>query len=247
MLRPGQVFGAAACAAALMGPGVANASPFQVDSTSTAEAVELKSVFEYRDTSSKRTWIAPKLAAAFPLAERLEFEVATEYRKVERDGVVHEGLGDSSLELKWRVVDETPHGVAVAVVPELSLPTGSENHGLGSGHAALVVPVVVEKRLGRLTLSGELGYGRILDDGDEAYVPLGLLVTVKPSDTLKLGMEIAGEAPANRLSDCELSTNVGFKWKATRHLEFHGLMGRTVRSPDSDPTTRFKLVAEVRL
>jgi hypothetical protein len=230
-----------------MATAVADASPFQVDSTSTTQDVELKSVFEYRDASSKQTWIAPKLTVAFPVAERLEFEVATEYRKVSRDGAAHEGLGDSSLELKWRVVDETPHGLAVAVVPELSLPTGSESRGLGSGHAALVVPVVVEKRLMRLTLSGELGYGRSLGDGDEAFVPLGLLVTAKPRDTLKVGMEIAGEAPASHFSDCELSANVGFKWKATRRLEIHGLVGRTVRSPDSDPTTRFKLVAEVRL
>ena len=241
------MLGAAACAAALMATPVADASPFQVDSTSTAEDVELKSVFEYRDSSSKQTWIAPKLALAFPVAERLEFEVATEYRKVERDGVAQEGFGDSSLELKWRVVDETPQGVAVAMVPELSLPTGSESRGLGSGHAELVVPVVVEKRLGRVTLSGELGYGHSFEDGDGDVIPLGLLVTAQPSDTLKVGMEIAGEAPADHFSDCELNTNVGFKWKATRNLEIHGLVGRTVRSPDSDPTTRFKLVAEVRL
>ena len=241
------MLGAAACAAALMGAVVADASPFRVDSTGTADAVELKSVLEYRDTSSEQTWIAPKLALALPVTERIEFEVATEYRKVELDGVAHEGLGDSTLELKWRVVDETPNGVAVALIPELSLPTGSESRGLGSGHAELVVPVVVEKRLGRMTISGELGYGRSFDDGDDGYVPLGVLVTVTPRETLKVGMEIAGEAPADHFSDCELSTNVGFKWKATRSVEIHGLVGRTVHSPDSDPTTRFKLVAEVQL
>jgi hypothetical protein len=231
-----------------MGAGaqVANASPFQVDSTSTADDVELKSAFEYRDATGKETWIAPKVAMAFPITHRLEFEVGTAYRKVKRDGVTHEGLGDSTLEVKWRVADETPHGVALAVVPELSLPTGSENRGLGSGHAALVVPMVIEKHVGPVTLSGEVGYGRSFGD-DEAFVPLGLLATMKPRDVFKVGVEIAGEAPADKLSDCELSTNVGFKWKATRQVEIHGLVGRTMLSPDSDHTTRFKLVAEVHL
>ena len=247
MLRTRHVLGAAACAAALMGTQTSTASPFEVDSTSTAEEVELKSALEHRDTSSRETWIAPKLAVAFPVTERLELEVAAGYRKVRLDGATHQGLGDSSLELKWRVVDETPHGVGFAVIPELSLPTGSERRGLGSGHAGLVVPVVMEKHLGPVTLAGELGYGLSLGGDEEEYVPMGVLVTWEPRDTLKLGVEIAGEAPADHLSHCELSSNVGFKWKATQRVEIHGLVGRTVHSPASDPTTRFKLVAEVRL
>ena len=238
--------GAAACAAALIAAGSAMASPFQVDSTGTAEDIEVKSAFEYRDTSSKQTWITPKLAVAFPVTGNLEFEVGTGYRKVGRDGTTHEGLADSTLELKWRVADETPHGVGFALIPELSLPTGSESRGLGSGHAALVVPMVVEKHVGPVMLSGQVCYGRSFG-GDEDYVPLGILVTTKLRDTLKVGMEIAGEAPADRFSDCALSTNVGFKWKVTRHMEVHGLVGRTVRSPGSDPMTRFKLVAEMHL
>jgi hypothetical protein len=60
----------AAGAAALMGTGLSNPSPFQVDSTSTAEYVELKSVFEYRDSSSNESCIAPKRAMAFPVTGR---------------------------------------------------------------------------------------------------------------------------------------------------------------------------------
>jgi hypothetical protein len=247
-MRPSMYgLGAAALAAALMGAATAHAGPFQVDSTSTTEDVKLKSTLEHRDTSSKDTWIAPKLAAAFPVNDRLEFEASTGYRKVEQDQATHEGLGDSALKFKWRVVDETPRGVAVALIPELSLPTGDEDRGLGSGHAALAVPVVIEKHLGSVTLAGELGYGRSFDGEDEGYVPLGVLVMVKPLDTLRLGMELAGEAPADHFSDCELSTNVGFKWNVTRQVEVQGLVGRTVRSPNSDPVTRFKLVAEIRL
>lgn len=78
-------------------------------------------------------------------------------------------------------------------------------------------------------------------------MPLGVLLTTKPRDSLKLGVEIAGEAPEGRFSDSELSGNVGFKWKATPHFEIHGLLGRTLRSPEGKPTTRVKLVAEMHL
>lgn len=209
MLPYRQALGAAAVAAAPIGGATAHAGPFQVDSTSTTEDVKLKSTLEHRD--SKDTWIAPKLAAAFPVNERLELEASTGYRKVERDGVAHEGLGDSALKFKWRVADETPRGVAVALIPELSLPTGDEDRGLGSGHAGLVVPMVVEKHLGTVTLAGQLGYGRSFDGEDEGYVPLGVLVMVKLLDTFRLGMELAGEARADHFSDCELSTNVGLQ------------------------------------
>jgi hypothetical protein len=222
------------------------ASPFQVDSTGIAEDIELKSAFEYRDASTKRTLIAPKLAVAFPLTADLEFEVGTGYRQIERDDRSASGLADSTLELKWRVSDDSKDGVAFALVPELSLPTGSERRGLGSGHSALVVPMIVEKEIGAMMLTGQFGYGHSFG-GDEDYIPLGLLVTGKPLEDLKIGLELAGEAPRDRFSDCELNMNVGFKWKATRQMEIHGLVGRTVRSPGSAPTTRLKLVAEVRL
>ena len=155
-----------ACAAALAGVQAAQASPFMVDSTSTAEGLELKSSFEYRDTESKQTLIAPKLAVAFPLGPNLEFEVGSSYRRIERDGATHQGLADSTLEMKWRLMDESDSPIALAVIPELSLPTGSERAGLGSGHAELVLPVVVEKHFGAVMLTGQFGYARSFG-GDE--------------------------------------------------------------------------------
>ena len=89
-----------ACATALAGAQAAQGSPFFVDSTGTAEDIELKSSFEFRDTASKQTLIAPKLAVAFPLGPNLEFEIGSSYRRIERGGATYEGLADSTLEVK---------------------------------------------------------------------------------------------------------------------------------------------------
>jgi hypothetical protein len=237
---------AATIAAALAGSAHVAASPFQVDSTGTAESVELKSSFEYRDAPSGQTLIAPKFAIAMPLGDDLEFEVGASYRNVTREAHRTAGIGDTTLEVKWRLARESEHRAAFAVIPELSLPTGSQRDGLGSGHASMIIPLVAEKHIGAYQLSGQLGYARSFG-GDEESFPFGVLVTVKPLERLKVGVELAGDAPSPHPSRYELNGNVGFKWEATPRMEIHGLLGRTVRSPDSGATTRFKLVVEMHL
>ena len=81
--------------------------------------------------------------------------------------------------------------------------------------------MVVEKHLGPVTLSGELGYGRSFN-GDKTTYPSAWDYR-EARNVLTVGMEIAGEAPADRFSGCELSANVGLKWKSTRHVQIHGL------------------------
>lgn len=115
-----------AVAIALAGVGSAAASPFEVDSTDTADSIEIKCAFELRESSGAETRIAPKFALAMPLSDHLEFEAGTMRREVIRDGASRSGLGDTTLEFKWRFASETHHRPALAVIPELSLPTGSK-------------------------------------------------------------------------------------------------------------------------
>jgi len=79
-------------------------------------------------------------------------------------------------------------------------------------------------------LSEKLGYARSFG-GEEKFLPFGVLVTSKPFETLKVGLELAGNAPARDRSAFELNANLGFKWKVTWRAEFHGLVGRTCDLP----------------
>lgn len=243
--------GVAACAAALLAAGTAGASPFQTESTSIATSVELKSSMEYRDTTGKQTFISPKLAAAFPLAPNLEGEIGAQHRKVTRDSGSRSGLGDTTLELKWRFREESARGPAMAIVPEFSIPTGSERRGLGDGHAALAIPFAISKHIqakhvGAVKLGAELGYVRSFG-GDSESFPVGVLATFHPTEALEIGAELAGEADRHDMEGVPLSSNIGFKWQARKQLEIHGLIGRTVRSAGEDPMTRAKLVAEYHM
>jgi len=129
---------------ALAGAGSAAASPFDVDSPNIAESVEIKCAFELGESSGVETRISPKFAVAMPISDHLEFEAGSMRREVTRDGVSRSGLGDTTLEFKWRFAPETGRRPALAVAPELSLSTGSRRRGLGSGHTEILMPLVAE-------------------------------------------------------------------------------------------------------
>jgi hypothetical protein len=54
------------------------------------------------------------------------------------------GLSDTSIELKWRFHEKD--GLSFAVKPGLSLPTGDENKGLGSGKVSYTMYFITTKK-----------------------------------------------------------------------------------------------------
>ncbi|HWQ26696.1 MAG TPA: transporter, partial [Chlorobaculum sp.] len=57
------------------------------------------------------------------------------YRLKEDGSVVadEDGIGDLSLELKWRFFENSDKGLSLAIKPGISIPTGDERKGLGNG------------------------------------------------------------------------------------------------------------------
>jgi hypothetical protein len=89
--------------------------------------------------------------------------VATTWSRVAVDGERLEdvrGLGDVSLELKWRALEAG--GFAVALKPGLTLPTGdaAKGLGLGTGRACYGLTVIASQELGPVALHANVGYHR---------------------------------------------------------------------------------------
>lgn len=244
--------GAAAACARLAGlalsltgqPSVA--SPYMVSSTTTSKSTKLKFTFEDKDNGINETVTMPKVGFETPLIEHvLEFKLATSYRRVERvDRATQDGLGDTEVKLKWAIASAQAGArrPGFAIEPKLTLPTGSESKGLGSGSTELEIPLIVGWKFDRVELGAELAYVHTFGEHD-GTVPLGVLGQYQATPALKLGVELVAEAPTDHFSDYEMSANAGFKWKLPHGLEVQGLIGRTVHTNGRD-TDKLKFVFE---
>ncbi len=83
------------------------------------------------------------------------------YRVSENGAVTDEanGTSDSTLELKWRFYEQGDFSLALK--PGLSLPTGDENRGLGSGRASWGASFIATYGAGPWTLLGNVAYTRV--------------------------------------------------------------------------------------
>lgn len=67
------------------------------------------------------------------------------------------GIGDLRVLGKVRILDQYKHFVSLAIIPEVTFPTGSGQAYLGSSTVAFVPRLVVSKRLHRVELSANVG------------------------------------------------------------------------------------------
>lgn len=118
------------------------------------------------------------------------------------------GIGDMSVELKWRVLDSEENGISLALKPGLSIPTGSEEKGLGYGRVSGGVTMIAtrEGRLGALHCN--LGYSHseygIEEENEAARNDLwhaSLAAELNMTDNLRSVANIGVETNEDKTSD----------------------------------------------
>ncbi len=115
------------------------------------------------------------------------------------------GPGDIELGAKFRFVEETDARPQIGTFPLVVLPTGSARRGLGAGTTQVVLPIWIQKGIGRWTTYG--GGGVHLARGDNAWVG-GWLLQRELLGKLTLGTEAFLMIPMNGAS-AEIRVNVG--------------------------------------
>ena len=78
---------------------------------------------------------------------------------------VEGGVSDVSLELKWRFYQED--GLAFALKPGITLPTGDDEKGMGAGKVAYSLFFIATRELNPWAFSLNLGYRRNENTADE--------------------------------------------------------------------------------
>ncbi|NTU94031.1 MAG: transporter [Chlorobiaceae bacterium] len=85
------------------------------------------------------------------------------WSRLKEDGVVtadEEGIGDLSIELKWRFFEASKNGISLALKPGITLPTGDEAKGLGNGEISGGVMLIATHESEGLKLHANTGYTR---------------------------------------------------------------------------------------
>ena len=95
--------------------------------------------------SGKTTSFSPVLT--YGVLDNLDVALGFNYTRfrITENGATTEaanGVGDATLELKWRFYEEGPFSVALK--PGLLLPAGNENRGLGAGRASWGVNLIAD-------------------------------------------------------------------------------------------------------
>jgi len=89
----------------------------------------------------------------------LVFAVPYEWSRTKENGIPtsdSDGIGDLSLELKWRFFEKS--GFSLAVKPSVTLPSGNEDKGLGSGKVGFGATLIATQEFDPFAVHLNLGY-----------------------------------------------------------------------------------------
>jgi hypothetical protein len=107
-----------------------------------------------------------------------------------KQGPSYYGVGDLELGFKWRFLPQSDKQPEIGIFPLIELPTGNENHGLGSEKPQVFLPVWLGKDVGSWTSYGGGGYWVNPGDGNRDWWFFGILLQRQLTSRLYLGGEI---------------------------------------------------------
>ncbi len=143
----------------------------------------------------------------------------------------HYGYGDTELGVKYRFVQESDRVPQVAVFPLLSLPSGSEADGLGSGQVRAFLPVWLQKSLGEWTVYGGGGYGINPGTGNEDWGLGGVVLQRHVTDNVVIGTEVYHRTPTETDGRSDTAFNVGTLIDLTEQHHLLVSAGRSIDGP----------------
>ncbi len=145
------------------------------------------------------------MAAAFTcgIADNVDLGFAPPYQ-----WAPEKGIGDITVEVKWRIFEAERSGWSLALKPGLSIPTGDERKGLGNGAVSGGVMVIVTKAAQHRAVHGNVGYTRnaygLKSDADasrldiwHASVAAEMHVTEKLRSVADIGIDTNPDKSAN--------------------------------------------------
>lgn len=143
----------------------------------------------------------------YGLNETVDLVVGLPYQRLKvKDAdttMTEHGISDTSLEVKWRFYEHDD--LNLAIKPGLTLPTGDDEKGLGSGKAAYSLFFIASKEMAPWAFHVNLGYIRnenTLDEEKDLW-HASIASTVAVSENLKVAANLGIESNPSKLSDTD--------------------------------------------
>jgi hypothetical protein len=211
------------CLLSAEAPAWADAPPYATTDTDIADKLELKS---FLGSEAKNHWSANTLGfdLAIPLAPRWEMTVVPRLTAVDGRRRSMVGFGDTEIAVKYLTMSESASWPAIAIEPNLTLPTGSRH--MGDGSIALQLPVLISKGFGPWRLSGQFAFERDVMRARNDRAPLSLLLERTVTKNVTVGAEIAESLSMRRPNQGQLETNIGAGWAIRDGLRLEATIGR---------------------
>ena len=120
--------------------------------------------------SVKATGVETAATLSYGILDHVDLVLSLPYlwgKEKENDIVVYDedGISDASLEAKIKVFEK--EGFSLALKPGISLPTGDEDKGLGTGKFGGQIFLIASQEVEPFTFHVNLGYVRNENDADE--------------------------------------------------------------------------------
>ena len=145
------------------------------------------------------------------------------------EGQTQRGLSDTSVGVKWRFLEESQGLPQIAIYPQVTLPTGDHQRGLGDGKSSYRFPVVAQKSWGPWTVFGNIAAVVQNTAGSRTFWYQGLTVVREVSHTLELGVEEYGNSATDEDERSSLGYNLGGTWKVADSMNVLFSAGQIVR------------------
>lgn len=173
---------------------------------------------------------APILDLNYGLGEYIQLKYEVPWIFANPDGsAAQNGIGNSTLGLKWRFLDEGRQGVSMSIYPQVAFNTASTSadKGLIDKGTTVILPVQVERKFGPLQANIELGY--VANEEKENQWLYGLAFGYRLSKQFEGVGEIFGTAPAGwDWAEHDLVFNLGFRWRLLPWLTLNVSAGRSL-------------------
>ena len=125
----------------------------------------------------------------------------------ETHGSLRAARGDVEIGAKYRFVNDEKGGWQAAVFPRVILPTAAK--GLGGRRARILLPLWVQKDIGKTSVFGGGGYEINPGSGKRDFWQAGLAVTREFDKNLSIGTELSWQSADTQGSKGSIGINAG--------------------------------------